>query len=81
MRPEVAQRFCHKIHFLSDAQKELCASNEQFLGAISRGVKLGLDECEGQFRMSHWNCTADPGTQLLYGEVMERGNRPRSARC
>ena len=73
MQPDVAQRFCHKIHFLSDQQKELCSSNEQFLSAISRGVKLGLDECKAQFRMSHWNCTPDANTQLLYGEVMERG--------
>jgi hypothetical protein len=73
MKPEVAQKFCHKIQFLSEEQRLLCASNEQFLAAISRGIKLGLNECESQFRMSHWNCTPDSSTQLLYGQVMERG--------
>lgn len=47
--------------------------NNQFLGGISKGIKMGLDECENQFKMSHWNCTPDANTQLLFGEVMQRG--------
>lgn len=47
--------------------------NNQFLGSISKGIKIGLDECENQFKMSHWNCSADANTQLLFGELMQRG--------
>lgn len=47
--------------------------NNQFLSSISKGVKMGLDECETQFKLSHWNCTPDANTKLLFGEVMERG--------
>lgn len=47
--------------------------NNQFLSSISKGVKMALDECETQFKLSHWNCTPDANTKLLFGEVMERG--------
>jgi len=52
--------------------------NNQFLASISKGIKIGLDECENQFKMSHWNCTPDANTQLLFGSVMERGSREKA---
>lgn len=67
------QNFCKRINFLTEKQKDLCSMNNQFLGSISKGIKMALEECQDQFKMNHWNCTADANTQQLFGEVMQRG--------
>lgn len=47
--------------------------------AIATGAKMGLEECQYQFRNNRWNCTtSSPSIDLedIYGEVVEISKLP-----
>jgi hypothetical protein len=51
--------------------------------AIGVGAKIGIEECQHQFRMSRWNCTTYHNTTSIFGGILSvstyvphRVNRP-----
>uniref|UniRef100_A0A672KNT6 Protein Wnt n=1 Tax=Sinocyclocheilus grahami TaxID=75366 RepID=A0A672KNT6_SINGR len=57
---------------LSHKQKELCARKPHLLPSIKEGARLGITECQTQFKHERWNCSTrrDPnvfGYELTSG--------------
>ncbi|CAL8386585.1 unnamed protein product [Boreogadus saida] len=50
------QRGCSDLPF-SREQKELCRKRPFLLPAVQAGARLGLAECQSQFKHERWNCT------------------------
>ncbi|XP_032782893.1 protein Wnt-7b [Daphnia magna] len=69
-----ADLICGKIHGLTAKQRLLCAAKPDAMVAISNGAKLGLAECQEQFKYHRWNCTAI-GSRNGFGHVVVVGSR------
>lgn len=67
-----ADLICGKIPGLTYKQRLLCAAKPDAMVAISNGAKLGLAECQEQFKYHRWNCTAI-GSRNGFGHVVVVG--------
>lgn len=67
-----AEQICNKIPGLTYKQRMLCAAKPDAMVAISNGAKLGLAECQEQFKYHRWNCTAI-GSRNGFGHVVVVG--------
>lgn len=75
-----ADLICGKIPGLTYKQRLLCAAKPDAMVAISNGAKLGLAECQEQFKYHRWNCTAI-GSRNGFGHVVVVGkNNPKTNR-
>ncbi|XP_026066262.1 protein Wnt-16-like [Carassius auratus] len=59
---------------LSHKQKELCARKPHLLPSIKEGARLGISECQTQFKHERWNCSTrrDPN---VFGYELTSGTK------
>jgi len=69
-----ADLICSRIPGLTARQRRLCSTKPDAMVAISNGAKLGLAECQQQFKHHRWNCTA-VGSVHGFGHVVVVGSR------
>uniref|UniRef100_UPI00398E7450 protein Wnt-7b-like n=1 Tax=Pristiophorus japonicus TaxID=55135 RepID=UPI00398E7450 len=69
-----ASIICNKMPGLAPRQRVLCQSRPDAMIVIGEGAQLGLDECQHQFRDSHWNCTS-LGERTVFGQELRVGSR------
>lgn len=50
-------RICRKTRRLRGKQAHICRKEPEVVTAIGDGAKLGIQECQFQFRHRRWNCT------------------------
>jgi len=74
-----ADLICGKIPGLTYKQRLLCAAKPDAMVAISNGAKLGLAECQEQFKNHRWNCTAI-GSRNGFGHVVVVGKKNKNKR-
>nr|CAD7445996.1 unnamed protein product [Timema bartmani] len=43
--------------------------------SVGHGARMGIDECQYQFRMSRWNCTTFGNTTSVFGGVLAARTR------
>ncbi|KAI5709072.1 hypothetical protein M8J76_009582 [Diaphorina citri] len=69
-----AQIICARIPGLTAKQREMCVAYPDLMAAIGSGVAIGLAECQTQFRLHRWNCSATrrPDT---FGHIVIVGSR------
>lgn len=67
-----ADVICGKMPGLTGKQRTLCAAKPDAMVAISNGAKLGLAECQEQFKHHRWNCSA-VGSRNGFGHVVVVG--------
>lgn len=41
--------------------------------SVAEGVKLGIQECQHQFRGRRWNCTTIDDSLAIFGPVLDKG--------
>lgn len=69
-----ALNVCHHLPGLVQQQVSVCQSHPDTLSSISDGARLGISECQYQFRKERWNCTTtytDP--EVPFGNVIKKG--------
>ncbi len=72
LKPTNYKNHCKKINYLNERQRDLCALNHNILQTISKGAKLGIEECQYQFHMNRWNCTTyDSEESKVFGGVLD----------
>ncbi|CAH1784942.1 unnamed protein product [Owenia fusiformis] len=72
-----AQPVCTHLRGLSPGQTKLCQLYQDHMPAVSRGAKLGIHECQYQFRNRRWNCsTVDDDS--VFGPITEIASREAS---
>ncbi|GFW81753.1 protein Wnt-7b [Trichonephila clavipes] len=64
-----ASIICSKIPGLTPAQQRLCQERPDLIVAVGDGARMGIAECQKQFRYKRWNCTAI-GSSYVFGHVV-----------
>ena len=68
-----AKIMCNNIAGLVNYQRQLCRENPDVMVSIGKGAKLGVEECQRQFRDQRWNCSTVPRDVSVFGKVMRKG--------
>ena len=56
-------------------QRILCRTFPDVMVSVMRGAKMGVRECQRQFRRSRWNCTTSGRDSTVFGKLMLQGTR------
>lgn len=67
-----AQPLCSQLVGLSQGQKKLCQLYQDHMHDIAEGAKMGIQECQYQFRNRRWNCSTVDNSSV-FGRVMQIG--------
>ncbi|XP_064606530.1 protein Wnt-7b-like isoform X2 [Liolophura sinensis] len=70
-----ANIICNKIPGLAPKQRTICQSRPDAIVAIGEGAKLGISECQYQFRNKRWNCSNIGSGDSMFGHVHLVGSR------
>ena len=68
-----AKVMCNNIAGLVTYQRQLCQENPDVMVSIGKGAKLGVVECQQQFKDQRWNCSTVARDVSVFGKVMRRG--------
>lgn len=63
----------HDIAGLVNSQRQLCRENPEVVVSIGKGAKLGVEECQHQFKDHRWNCSKVARDVSVFGKVMKKG--------
>nr|XP_027206241.1 protein Wnt-1-like [Dermatophagoides pteronyssinus] len=69
---------CPQLDFLSPLQQELCSLHPNVLHTISRGARFGIEECQYQFKMNRWNCSAMDSADSVFGPIIDINSREKA---
>lgn len=69
-----AQPLCSQLVGLSQGQKKLCQLYQDHIHHIGEGAKMGIQECQYQFRNRRWNCSTVDNSSV-FGRVMQIGKK------
>ncbi|KAG7256960.1 hypothetical protein CRUP_008404 [Coryphaenoides rupestris] len=68
---------CRKTKRLAGKQAELCQTQPEIVSEVAKGARLGVRECQYQFRYRRWNCTSH---NKYFGKVLQQGGDISSSR-
>ncbi|EGW11880.1 Protein Wnt-6 [Cricetulus griseus] len=63
---------CRKARRLAGRQAELCQAEPEVVAELARGARLGVRECQFQFRFRRWNCSSH---SKAFGRVLQQDIR------
>ena len=63
---------CAELKGLSKGQTQLCYLYPDHISHIGRGARLGVSECQWQFKNRRWNCSAVDDSSV-FGPVLSIG--------
>lgn len=63
---------CNNVPGLVVQQLQVCQRNPESLLCIKQGARLGIYECQSQFKYERWNCTTSKN-YTVFGEVLRKG--------
>ncbi|XP_061413103.1 proto-oncogene Wnt-3-like [Lethenteron reissneri] len=69
---------CASIPGLVPKQLRFCRNYQELMPSVAEGVRLGIQECQHQFRGRRWNCTTMTEGPAIFGPVLERATREAS---
>lgn len=78
LKPSAHSENCHKLRYQVKENRDLCVLSHRALQTVSRGAKLGIDECQFQFRASRWNCTTFTNIPSVFGGVLNVMSREKA---
>lgn len=61
---------CRKARRLAGRQAELCQAEPEVVAELARGARLGIRECQFQFRFRRWNCSSH---SKAFGRILQQG--------
>ncbi|KAL2078117.1 hypothetical protein ACEWY4_025802 [Coilia grayii] len=66
---------CSSIPGLVPKQLRFCRNYIEIMPSVAEGVKLGIQECQHQFRGRRWNCTTIKNNLAIFGPVLDKATR------
>ncbi|XP_038054431.1 protein Wnt-16-like [Patiria miniata] len=66
---------CSLVPGLATEQRAVCERRPEAIPVIGAGARLGIAECQRQFREERWNCTIHDQEQNAFGKVLKTGSR------
>ncbi|XP_041348531.1 protein Wnt-2b-A-like [Gigantopelta aegis] len=70
-----AHVLCDNIPGLVGKQRRLCRVHPDVMVSLGKGARLGVEECQYQFRAQRWNCSTLERDASVFGKVMLKGSR------
>ena len=67
--------FCSSFSGLTPGQVKLCELYSDHLSAVGKGAKIGIVECQHQFRSSQWNCSSVSNNTVFGTSVSSMATR------
>ena len=64
---------CDNIPGLIGRQRKLCRTHPDVMVSVVQGAKMGVKECQHQFRDNRWNCSTSQRDSSVFGKVMLKG--------
>lgn len=64
---------CGSIPGLVPKQLRFCRNYVEIMPSVAEGVKIGIQECQHQFRGRRWNCTTINDNLAIFGPVLDKG--------
>ena len=64
---------CGSIPGLVPKQLRFCRNYVEIMPSVAEGVKIGIQECQHQFRGRRWNCTTVTDNLAIFGPVLDKG--------
>jgi len=64
---------CGNIPGLIGRQRRLCRAHPDVMISVIDGAKLGVQECQYQFRSNRWNCSTSERDSSVFGKIMLKG--------
>ncbi|XP_025785817.1 protein Wnt-6 [Puma concolor] len=65
---------CRKARRLAGRQAELCQAEPEVVAELARGARLGVRECQFQFRFRRWNCSSH---SKAFGRILQQGREDK----
>ncbi|OWK52593.1 Protein Wnt-3a [Lonchura striata] len=65
---------CGSIPGLVPKQLRFCRNYVEIMPSVAEGVKIGIQECQHQFRGRRWNCTTVNDSLAIFGPVLDKGH-------
>ncbi|XP_063780598.1 protein Wnt-3a isoform X1 [Pseudophryne corroboree] len=66
---------CGTIPGLVAKQMRFCRNYMEIMPSVAEGVKIGIQECQHQFRGRRWNCTTVNDNLAIFGPVLDKATR------
>lgn len=66
---------CSENTYFTQHQREICYNNPELLKVIVNAANIAKYECQSYFQNSRWNCSVKRGSEILYGNLDDKGNR------
>ncbi|XP_038664798.1 protein Wnt-3a isoform X1 [Scyliorhinus canicula] len=66
---------CGSIPGLVPKQLRFCRNYMEIMPSVAEGVKIGIQECQHQFRGRRWNCTTVEDNLAIFGPVLDKATR------
>ncbi|CAL8345082.1 unnamed protein product [Merluccius merluccius] len=66
---------CGSIPGLVPKQLRFCRNYVEIMPSVAEGVKIGIQECQHQFRGRRWNCTTINDSLAIFGPVLDKATR------
>nr|XP_053642378.1 protein Wnt-16-like [Cherax quadricarinatus] len=70
-----AMSICQHLPGLVQQQVAVCQSHPDTIRSVSDGARLGINECQYQFRNERWNCTTGGDLDVPFGYTIKRGSK------
>ena len=61
---------CNELKGLSKGQMQICHLHKDHIPFVGRGARMGISECQWQFKKSRWNCTISDE----HDSILTKGN-------
>lgn len=61
---------CRRTKSAGGEYTELCQTQPEIIKEVAKGARLGIRECQHQFRHQRWNCT---GQGKSLGKILQQG--------
>lgn len=72
---------CGSIPGLVPKQLRFCRNYVEIMPSVAEGVKIGIQECQHQFRGRRWNCTTINDSLAIFGPVLDKGTVTQHTDC
>lgn len=72
---------CGSIPGLVPKQLRFCRNYVEIMPSVAEGVKIGIQECQHQFRGRRWNCTTINDNLAIFGPVLDKGTNTHRSIC
>ncbi|XP_043936200.1 protein Wnt-7a-like [Protopterus annectens] len=69
-----ASIICSKMPGLAPRQRAFCQNRPDVMVAVGAGTRIGLEECQYQFRYHRWNCSS-LSDRTIFGQELKVGSK------